>query len=215
MPPRAAMRSHLHGYAVARALSPSGRRPVFRPGKQLVGLDELRAIPWVFAWVQSRYSLPGWYGLGSALEAFSAQSPDHPTLLQRMYRDWPFFKTVIDAAQLELVRAHLPTAAGYAARVVPKSLGRRIHAQIAEEYDRTLDQVLQVTGQERLLSHAPVVRSTVELRNPAVRPLSNLQVALLEFWSRELEGKEAENGPWRDALLLSIAGIAAAMQSTG
>ncbi|HZT40861.1 MAG TPA: phosphoenolpyruvate carboxylase [Chthonomonadaceae bacterium] len=194
---------------------PIASRPVFRPGKQLVGLDELRAIPWVFAWVQSRYTLPGWYGLGSALESFSAQSPDNLALLKRMYRDWPFFKTVVDAAQLELVRAHLPTAASYAARVVPKSLGRRIHAQIAEEYDRTLDWVLQITGQAQLLSHAPVVRSTVELRNPAVRPLSNLQVALLEFWSRGLEGKEAENGPWRDALLLSIAGIAAAMQSTG
>ncbi|HLV78983.1 MAG TPA: phosphoenolpyruvate carboxylase [Chthonomonadaceae bacterium] len=194
---------------------PIASRPVFRPGKQLVGLDELRAIPWVFAWVQSRYSLPGWYGLGSALESFSAQSPGNPACLQRMYRDWPFFKTVVDAAQLELIRAHLPTAASYAARVAPKSLGRRIHALIEEEYARTLDQVLRVTGQERLLAHAPVVRSTVELRNPAVRPLSNLQVALLDFWSREMEGKDAENGPWRDALLLSIAGIAAAMQSTG
>ncbi len=195
---------------------PIASRPVFRPGKQIGGIEDLRAIPWVFAWVQSRYVLPGWYGLGSALEWYASQNEEHLALLQHMYRDWPFFKTVVDAAQLELVRAHLPTAARYAARVKPKDLGRRIHERIVEEFDSTKRWLLQVTQQDSLLNHAVVVRSTVELRNPAVAPLSLLQVALLRHWDAEVaDTDEAETSPWRDAILLSIAGIAAAMQSTG
>jgi phosphoenolpyruvate carboxylase len=196
---------------------PIASRPVFRPGKQLAGLEVegLRAIPWVFAWVQSRYVLPGWYGIGSSLEWFASQSEEKLSLLQEMYKQWPFFKTVLDAAQLELVRAHLPTAANYAARARPKKLARRMHEKIEGEYDLAVQWVLKVTQQERLLSHAPVVRSTVELRNPAVAPLSNLQVALLNLWDELPESEAKDNGPWREALLLSIAGIAAAMQSTG
>ena len=194
---------------------PIASRPVFRPGRTLVGLDDLRAIPWVFAWVQSRYVLPGWYGLGSALEWYAGQDTSHLARLQEMYRRWPFFKTVLDAAQLELIRAHLPTAAYYAARVEPRELGRKLHRQIEEEYDRTLGWVLRVIDKDRVLAHATVVRSTVELRNPAVTPLSKLQVALMDLWSNELEGDEAKQAEWREAILLSIAGIAAAMQSTG
>jgi phosphoenolpyruvate carboxylase len=195
---------------------PIASRPVFRPGKQIGGISDLRAIPWVFAWVQSRYVLPGWYGLGSALAWFIEQDPSHLTLLRQMYREWAFFKTVVDAAQLELVRAHLPTAALYAARVRPAKLGKRIHERIVEEFETTHRWLLEVTQQEALLNHAPAVRSTVELRNPAVTPLSVLQVALLRHWDAHLEGRpEDENAEWREAILLSIAGIAAAMQSTG
>jgi len=195
---------------------PIASRPVFRPGKHIAGIEDLRAIPWVFAWVQSRYVLPGWYGLGSALSWFVEQKPENLALLQEMYREWPFFKTVVDAAQLELVRAHLPTAAMYAARVHPATLGRRIHQRIEEEFESTRQWLLKVTQQEALLNHAPAVRSTVELRNPAVTPLSLLQVALLRYWDAHLEdSSEEESAAWREAILLSIAGIAAAMQSTG
>jgi phosphoenolpyruvate carboxylase len=203
---------------------PITSRPMYRPDGRQVGLENLRAIPWVFAWVQSRYVLPGWYGVGSALEWFSEQSPDHDeqavspranlALLQEMYRRWPFFRTVVDNAQIELVRAHMPTAAWYAARVRPRELGERIHRQIEEKHRRSCEWILRVTGQQELLESAPVVRRTVQLRNPAVAPLSRLQVALLELWNR-LDHTAPENEAWHDAILLSIAGIAAAMQSTG
>jgi phosphoenolpyruvate carboxylase len=129
-----------------------------------------------------------------------------------MYRQWAFFRTVIDNAQLELLRAHLPTSEWYSERVRPKKTGARIHAQIAAEYGRTCDWVLKVTEQERLLEKAAVIRKTVELRNPVLAPLSKLQVALLDEWDRHPEEGESA---WHDALLLSIIGVAAAMQSTG
>jgi phosphoenolpyruvate carboxylase len=194
---------------------PMASRPAFRPGRSLEGLQDLRAIPWVFAWVQSRYVLPGWYGLGSALEWFAAQSPEHLALLQRIYREWPFFGTVLANAQLELLRAHLPTAAWYAARVQPPELGQRLHARIEAEYRRTCEWVLRVTGQDELMADAPVIRRTIELRNPALAPLSKLQVALLDLWDQLPEEEQEPHSPWREALSLSIAGIAAAMQSTG
>ncbi|MBW3622493.1 MAG: phosphoenolpyruvate carboxylase, partial [Armatimonadetes bacterium] len=192
---------------------PITSRPTFRPGRQLVGLEGLRAIPWVFAWIQSRYVVPGWYGMGSALSAFAEQNPHHLEILQQMYHEWAFFRTVVDNAQLELVRAHLPTAASYAARVEPKELGERIHGRIVEEYRLAHEWILKVTQNDELLPNAHVIRHTVEMRNPAVEPLSKIQVALLEIWDRMEE--EEQTPAWRDAILLSITGIAAAMQSTG
>jgi phosphoenolpyruvate carboxylase len=196
---------------------PIASRPVSRSGKKLGSVDDLRAIPWVFAWIQSRYVVPGWYGLGTALEWFAGQGEGNLALLQTFYREWRFFKAVVDNAQLELVRAHLPTAAWYAARTTPKELGERFHGIIGDELERTRHWVLQVTDQKALLGHSPVVRSTVGLRNPAVVPLSLLQVALMnaEDAENDPEAPPSETSRWREAILLSITGIAAAMQSTG
>jgi phosphoenolpyruvate carboxylase len=189
---------------------PIASRPASR-SRQPAGLEALRAIPWVFAWVQSRYVVPGWYGLGSALQAYAEQAPEALATLSVMYRDWLFFRMVVNNAQLELLRAHLPTAAWYAKRVHPRELGERMHARIAEEHRLTRDWILRATQQQDLLEHAPVVRRTVELRNPALEPLSKLQVALLERLEHDAESDAA----WQEAMLLSIIGIAAAMQSTG
>jgi phosphoenolpyruvate carboxylase len=189
---------------------PIASRPVSRSGKKLSSVDDLRAIPWVFAWVQSRYVVPGWYGLGSGLEWFAGREPGNLDRLREMYRDWRFLRSVMDNAQLELVRAHLHTAAWYAGRTTDPAIGRTFHRLIAEEYERTREWVLRITEQKELMGHATVVRSTVDLRNPAVTPLSLLQVALMD-------AQEAEKGDprWNEAILLSITGIAAAMQSTG
>lgn len=192
---------------------PIASRPVFRPRGDAVGLENLRAIPWVFAWVQSRYVIPGWYGVGSALEWFGSQSEEHLSLLQQMYRQWSFFRMVVNNAQLELTRAHLPTARLYASRVQPTELGQRMHTLIEQEYERSVDWILRITGQTELMQNAPVVKRTVHLRNPAVVPLSKLQLALLEQWDKHPDPQEREQ--WHDSILLSIAGIAAAMQSTG
>jgi phosphoenolpyruvate carboxylase len=193
---------------------PIASRPASR-GRQPAGLESLRAIPWVFAWVQSRYVVPGWYGLGSALKAYAEDDPEALATLSTMYREWLFFRMVINNAQLELLRAHLPTAAWYAKRVRPADLGRRIHARLEEEHALSRDWILRITDQSDLLGHAPVVRRTVELRNPTLTPLSKLQVALLDKLESESDQDGAVDASWQDAMLLSITGIAAAMQSTG
>jgi phosphoenolpyruvate carboxylase len=190
---------------------PIASRPVSRSGAQIGSVDDLRAIPWVFAWIQARYTVPGWFGFGAAIEALVDANPAVLAEFQEMYKHYLFFKAVVDNAQLELTRAQLDTAAQYAARCVPASLGKAFHARIAGEHARTVAWLQKITGQDHdLMVHAPVVRATVALRNPLVRPLSLLQVHLMN---------EAANSPddldVREALLLSITGIAAAMQSTG
>ncbi|HVL37775.1 MAG TPA: phosphoenolpyruvate carboxylase [Fimbriimonadaceae bacterium] len=194
------------------SLLPIASRPVFRPGKALSGIEGLRAIPWNFAWVQSRTTLVGWYGLGTALEGVLDDAGSLARVRQ-MYRSWPFFRTMLDNAQLELTRAHMPTARLYAARVQPPELGQRMQREIESEFERTRAAILTITEQPELLESAKVVRGTVAFRNPAVMPLSILQVALMDEWERLSE--EEQSGPWREAMLQSIAGIAAAMQSTG
>lgn len=133
--------------------------------------------------------------------------------LRTMYREWPFFQTVVNNAQLELSRACFDTAEWYAARVRPKELGKRLHGIIQAEHMRTVEAVLQLTQEAELMAHAKVVRRTIDLRNPAVAPLSTLQVALMDRWEKLTPEEQA--GPWREAMLQTIAGIAAALQSTG
>ncbi len=191
------------------SLLPIASRPVSRAGQTLANIESLRAIPWNFAWVQSRFTVVGWYGLGAALESVEAQ-PGGAEKLQTMYQTWPFFQTVIDNAQLELVRCDLATSRLYAQNVVPTELGTRILAQIQDEYDRTVQAILRLTQQQMLLGGTSVVRRTVEFRNPLVLPLNKLQVHLMKQW-----GQRGDDGVWREAMLQTIAGIAAAMQSTG
>ncbi|RYG48908.1 phosphoenolpyruvate carboxylase [bacterium] len=194
------------------SLLPIASRPVFRPGKALSGIEGLRAIPWNFAWVQSRTTLVGWYGLGTALAAYAAESEANLETLREMHREWPFFRTVLSNAQLELARAHLDTARTYAARVKPPELNR-IQTEIEEEHARSVSMLLQVTGQRDLMEHARIVGNTIRFRNPAVSPLSRIQVRLMDAWDHLPENEQT--GVWREAMLQSIAGLAAAMQSTG
>lgn len=179
-------------------------RPVFRPGKSGGGLSTLRAIPWNFAWVQSRYMVPGWYGIG---HAFSGHGDTEQ--LRKFYKESRFFRTVVDNAQLELKRAHFPTARLYGA-MAPSS---GIHQELEEEFEHTVQSVLSVIEAPDLLESAKTVRNTVDLRNPVVMPLNAMQVALMRRWPELSE--EEQSGPWREAMLQTIAGIAAGMQSTG
>lgn len=183
-------------------------RPVFRPGKALEGIDQLRAIPWNFAWVQSRHVLVGWYGLGEGLSVL-----DGSDVPGRMYREWPFFQTVIENAQLELARAQIETSRLYASRVQSRALGERIQRAIEADYGRSVAAVLKLTGQESLLEGSKVIARTVAFRNPMVVPLNRLQIAIMDRW--EGLDEEAQSGPWREAILQTLAGIAAGMQSTG
>lgn len=192
------------------ALLPIASRPVSRGADALQGISDLRAIPWNFAWVQSRALVVGWYGVGAALEAFGDLAK-----LQRMYAEWPFFRTVLDNAQLELVRADMPTFRRYAARVSPPELGERIFTTIEAEFARTESWLLQISGRDRLLGSDSVVGRTVTFRNPLTRPLNALQVHALERWEASQNDSNEDDPEWREAVLQTIAGVAAAMQSTG
>ncbi|MCC6944274.1 MAG: phosphoenolpyruvate carboxylase [Thermomicrobiales bacterium] len=183
-----------------------GSRPARRTQSRRI--EDLRAIPWVFSWTQSRILLPGWYGLGAALERATTEfGLDH---LQDMERDWPFFGAVLANAELALAKADLPVAERYVQLVEPVELRERIWSRIQDEYDRTCRTLLAVTGQHRLLDREAVIQTSIDRRNPYVDPLSFIQVELL---------KRLRNGGNPDELLrpvlLSINGIAGALKNTG
>jgi phosphoenolpyruvate carboxylase len=184
---------------------PIASRPVSRSGGA-VGLDNLRAIPWVFAWTQTRYTVPGWYGLGSAIEQVTAADPKALSTMQRWYREWDFFRTVIDNAQQEMARARLVIAQRYAA-TAEKSL----HEAIVGEFTQCKKAIISITGQKQLLDNNPVIQRAIHARNPYTDVLNLLQIELM---GRFRDGSDEEEAI-RAALFLSINGIAAAMQSTG
>ena len=195
-----------------------GSRPPKRTASDRI--EDLRAIPWVFSWMQSRYTLPGWYGVGAALGAYAAQSAAHLDRLRRMYQEWPFFTTLIDNAQMSLAKADLDIAARYAALVQDQANANRIFGTIADEYNRTVTVLLQLTGQSALLDTAPVLQKSIRLRNPYVDPLSFLQVELLRRLRAlppdgDSEELKTQRRDLRAAVLLSVNGIAAGMKNTG
>ncbi len=196
-----------------------GSRPAKR--RQTSDISDLRAIPWVFAWTQSRVNLPGWYGLGTGLDVESAGRMD---VLREMYRSWPFFRTVIDRAQLSMRRADMTIAALYAS-LAEEQTQIAIFGMIMEEFRRTERLILDITGQAALLDNEPWLQRSINLRNPYVDPLNYIQVALLNKQrdSAELPSGTGQAGidaseddpRLRQAILLSINGIAAGLQATG
>lgn len=196
-----------------------GSRPAKR--RETTDISDLRAIPWVFAWTQSRVNLPGWYGLGTGLRA---ESPAQMALLQSMYQAWPLFRTVIDRSQLSMRRADMTIATLYAS-LAGKETRQRIFGEIIEEFRLTERTILGITGQDALLDNEPWLQRSIRLRNPYVDPLNYIQVALLKK-QREAD-RQGERRPQdatsageddrrlRHAILLSINGIAAGLQATG
>jgi phosphoenolpyruvate carboxylase len=193
-----------------------------RPAKRKSGsksLDDLRAIPWVFGWTQSRHLLPGWLAVGTALEDFIKARPrENQRLLREMYREWPFFHSTISNIEMTLAKADFQIARQYASRTLDRSLGRRIFRMLEEEYERACRVTLQITGERRLLEQSPVLQRSIAVRNPYVDPLSFLQVELLAR-RRQRDGKVEPNASDREKLLyatlLTINGIAAGMRNTG
>jgi phosphoenolpyruvate carboxylase len=184
-------------------------RPARRTASQ--GIDQLRAIPWVFSWMQSRHTLPGWYGLGSAVSDHLAENPDEITVLQRMYEHWHFWRTLLDNAQMILAKADLTIARLYADLVEDQALATRIYDRIADEYRRTVEVICQVTGQEVLLEQTPVLQRSILRRNPYVDPLSFVQLVLL----KRLRAGEEACPELLTAVLESINGIASGLKNTG
>jgi phosphoenolpyruvate carboxylase len=202
-----------------------GSRPASRKNSNRI--EDLRAIPWVFSWMQSRHTLPGWYGMGAAMEAFVSGQLSHAErelgaapagappleLLQEMYRRWPFFHSMIDNAQMILGKADMNVACRYAELVPDQALGQRIFSQIRAEYDRTVRMVCQVAQIGQILDNTPILQRSIQRRNPYVDPLSYVQVDLLRRLRAAPEGADHEE--LEEAILLSISGIAAGVKNTG
>jgi len=179
-----------------------GSRPASRSGERTV--EDLRAIPWVFSWTQSRCILPGWYSLAAGMEAFLDDGGDVETL-QGMYQEWPFFRTTLDNAALSLARTDLEIGAEYAA-LAEDDLREHFFTRIEAEYRDAVDLVLDVTGREGLLRRDWLDES-LRRRNPYVDPLNLLQVQLLP--------KDDRTEDEERTLRLTVKGIAAGMKNTG
>ena len=184
-----------------------GSRPASRPSTEQSKIEQLRAIPWVFAWTQSRHLLPGWYGLGTALDG--ATKRYGAAALSEMALDWPFLKALLDDVEIALATSDLAIAAGYARLAGP--LGERYFPLIRAEFDRTVANVLALKRETALLDSDPVLQRSILLRNPYVDPMSFLQIDLLERWRA---AGRPDNDVFR-ALLASVRGIAQGLQSTG
>ena len=185
-----------------------GSRPSARGKSSEV--TKIRAIPWVFSWMQSRFNLPGWFGLGSALTSIKDE-----TLLREMYRDWPLFKTMLDNAEMSLLKADMGIAALYVDLVPDKKMAGEMFRAIQAEYEQTRDVVLAISGHASLLDEEPITQNAVQLRNPYVDPLNYIQVEMLRRIRAlsDQEGEEAED--IREVIAITINGIAAGLRNTG
>ncbi|HEY1792219.1 MAG TPA: phosphoenolpyruvate carboxylase [Opitutaceae bacterium] len=189
-----------------------GSRPTYRRATQSVA--DLRAIPWVFSWMQSRFNFPGWFGLGSALSAVLRRGPRERERLRAMHAGWPFFQTLVDNAQLTMRKADMGIAALYADLVEEPRIRRRIFGILEAEFARTEKAILAVTGQRRLLGREPVLLRSVELRNPYIDPLNYIQVEMM----RRLRAggrPPAEAEAIRSVVELTINGISGGLKNTG
>jgi phosphoenolpyruvate carboxylase len=180
------------------ALLEIGSRPARRPESEAY-LGSLRAIPWVFAWTQNRTILPAWYGCGTAFAEADVGE------LRRLYREWAFFRSLVENLEMALAKSSLEIAAGYLPLVEDDALWAPIRA----EHERTVEAVLAIVEARGLLDRHPVLQRSIRLRNPYVDPMNAIQVELLRRW-RESGDEEAKR-----PLLRSIAGIAAALRNTG
>ena len=193
-----------------------GSRPGRRPGGGDAGdirVEDLRAIPWVFAWTQNRHLLPSWYGVGTALGDFMERYPGGRDVLRDMYARWPWWRAVIDTCHMTVGKADMRVARLYSRLVDDEDLRARMLARVTGEYARTAEALLAVVDRERLLDDKPFLQTSIRLRNPYVDPLHAIQVRLLRQF-------RAEQDPGRRAalehpLLLTISGIAAGLRNTG
>jgi phosphoenolpyruvate carboxylase len=187
-----------------------GSRPATR-GRE-ISLPSLRAIPWVFAWTQSRVTLPGWYGLGAAIAGWAGDDEARWETLRAMYREWPFFQTMIDNSQVSLKKGDMLIAEVYSALADEATRGRAF-PQIRQEYERSVAALCRLTGQRELLEQQPWLQRSIRVRNPYIDPMNYVQVALLRRLRAAPQGPEAD--ALREAVLLSVNGIAAGLRNTG
>lgn len=186
-----------------------GSRPMSR--KNRGRFEDLRAIPWVFAWTQSRQLLPAWYAAGTGLESFASKSDQNLQQLKVMYEKWPFFRSTIDNLQMALMKADITTAKEYLLLVEDQQIAERIFSNILEEYEKTKSILLKITGDKELLDHTPNIKDSVFRRNPYVDPLNFLQVELI----KQLRQQDEPTEELMTEVLLTISGISAGLRNTG
>ncbi len=182
-----------------------GSRPARR--KAAGGVTALRAIPWIFAWTQTRLMLPSWHGVGEALNDAIARG--RLDTLGTMYREWPFFRSTLDLVEMVLAKASPDIAAYYDARLVPPRL-LTLGTALRQDLERTTDALLAVTGHDRLLTDNPVLKRSIDVRNPYVDPINLVQVELLSRLRAD-----NDDPALLDAFLVTVNGVAAGMRNTG
>lgn len=184
-----------------------------RPSKRgrSTSLDQLRAILRVFGWMQCRHTLPGWYGLGGAIDEYLREKPKDLATLQEMYRQWPFWRTLIDNTQMILAKADMTIVRLYADLVDDQALADRIYSRINRDYQQAISVSLRITSQGELLENMPILRHSIDRRNPYVDPLSFIQLVLL----KRLRSGEGSDYETLTGVLESINGVASGMKNTG
>lgn len=194
-----------------------GSRPSHRR-KSDRSKSSIRAIPWVFGWGQSRHTLPAWYGIGSALSLWRGEDNERLELLRQMYRQWPFFRSLLSNTQMALTKADMRAAAEYAQLCSDRALADQVFATIRDEYHLTVREVLLVAQLNSLMEETPLLALSLQRRNPYLDPLNRIQIHLLKA-SRAAEKVRQDNpeieNPWISPLLRSINAIAAGMRNTG
>jgi phosphoenolpyruvate carboxylase len=185
-----------------------GSRPAARAKSDEV--TKIRAIPWVFSWMQSRFNLPGWFGLGSALESVKDIG-----LLREMYQGWSFFQSMLDNTEMSLIKADMEIASLYVDLVPDKDLAKGIFDTILSEYERTRIAVLSISGHTNLLDAELVTQNSVHLRNPYVDPLNYIQVEMLKRLRALPDPESDEAHSLRETIGLTVNGIAAGLRNTG
>ncbi len=188
-----------------------GSRPSHRKkGDRSIG--SVRAISWVFAWGQSRHALPTWYGINAAIQSWRGDDPSRLDKLREMYREWPFFRTLLSNAQMALYKADMNIAHQYASLCLDPAAAERIFELIRQRHDAAVQQIVDVAGIRVLLAETPELALSLQHRNTYLDPLNHIQVAVL----RKLRDAQGEGeSPWLEPLLRSINAIAAGMRNTG
>lgn len=190
-----------------------GSRPARRPDANGISVDGLRAIPWVFAWMQNRHLLPSWYGVGTALSGFMERYRGGREVLREMYAHWPWWQAVIDNCHMTIAKADMRIARHYSLLVESADLRRRVFGTIEEEFVRARDAVLAVVGADEVLADKPYLQRSIRLRNPYIDPIHYVQVHLLR--RRRLAEDPERRAAYEYPLLLTMSGIAAGLRNTG
>jgi len=190
-----------------------GSRPAKRFGKKSMG--DLRAIPWVFGWMQSRQLVPAYFGVGHALDRFIKENPANLALLQSMTRSFPLFLDIVRNVEMALAKADFGIARLYASLVEDTALRDRVFATLEAEFNLTLRMILAITGQKALLETNPVLERSIRLRNPYVDPMSLIQVELIRRKREAIKAGRPEDPELNRAISATINGISAGLRNTG
>ncbi|MHA2276813.1 MAG: phosphoenolpyruvate carboxylase, partial [Candidatus Kariarchaeaceae archaeon] len=191
-----------------------GSRPSRRTSADVKEIDSLRAIPWIFSWMQTRLLFPGYFGVGTALEWFTNNHGIE--VLQKMYNEWPYFNSIVNNLQMVCLKADMHIAENYLDLVsTNKDRAAEIFEIIKSEYHKTKNSLLQITQSENLLGNSPDIRNSIMRRNPYIDPLNLIQVELLKQWRKLGKPEDLDPQGVQRALLLTLNGIASGLRNTG